>query len=172
MAVSFRRDLEWRHKSPATVRTYMDAIRCLDEFLTEKGMPKGVSRLSREHLEAFVADQLERHSANTAKLRFAACKAMFTWLVEEGELERSPMERMTPPTVMVIPVRVVDTPDLKKLLAACGEGPDEFSNRRDTAITRLLIARGPRVGELVSMTTEDVDLDHRMFSVVGKGAGR
>jgi hypothetical protein len=37
MAVSFRRDLEWRYKSPATVRTYMDALRCLEEFLVTAG---------------------------------------------------------------------------------------------------------------------------------------
>jgi site-specific recombinase XerD len=169
MAASFRRELEWRHRTPATIRTYMDGVARLDEFLVEAGMPRQVGRIRREHLEAFIADQLGKHKASTAKVRYGSIVAFFGWLTAEGEITADPTERMSPPFVMEEPVPIVADADLKKLLRACSEGPDDFTNRRDTALIRLLIARGPRLAELVGMKVTDIDLDDGWFSVIGKG---
>jgi site-specific recombinase XerC len=41
--------------------------------------------------------------------------------------------------------------------------------RRDLAIIFLSLDSGVRRGELAALTVEDVDLDHRELSVLGKG---
>jgi integrase len=92
---------------------------------------------------------------------------MFRWLCEEGETIRSPMERMSAPAVPEQPVPVLDDATIIKLLDSCRG--NTFENRRDTAIIRLLLDTGMRCGELVAINVEDLDWDHQVAHVVGKG---
>ncbi len=39
---------------------YAEAVRTLGAFLVKQGMPTDVAVISREHVEAFISDQLER----------------------------------------------------------------------------------------------------------------
>jgi len=88
--------------------------------------------------------------------------------VREEEIDRSPMERMRPPHVPEAPVPVVPEEQLKRLLASC-EGRS-FVDRRDTAIIRLFVDTGIRRGELAALTKDDVSLDERDITVIGKGS--
>ena len=56
---SFRRSLVAENKSGATVESYIRAVRLLSKFLRDEGMPSGVVSIRREHVEAFVTDQIE-----------------------------------------------------------------------------------------------------------------
>jgi hypothetical protein len=47
-------------KSPKMVKTYLEAVEGLDRFLAEKGMPRSVEAIRREHIEAHVLDLMER----------------------------------------------------------------------------------------------------------------
>lgn len=57
--------------------------------------------------------------AATAATRFQALRVFFGCLVEEGELDRSPMVRMKAPIVPETPVPVVDEEFLRTLLRGC-----------------------------------------------------
>ncbi len=57
----------------------------LEAFLVENGLPPDVGGLRREHVEAFVADQLAHWSPNTAGVRFRSLQQFFGWLVDEGD---------------------------------------------------------------------------------------
>jgi len=59
-AASYARHLRAANLTPATQRAYLDGLTLLARFLTDAGMPTDVAAISREHIEAFVADQLER----------------------------------------------------------------------------------------------------------------
>jgi hypothetical protein len=54
------RSLRAENKSPRTVETYGDACRGLAEYLGTQGMPSTIDAISREHVEAFIEDQLRR----------------------------------------------------------------------------------------------------------------
>ena len=56
---------------------------------------------------------------------------------------------------------------LRALLAAC-KG-NTFEARRDTALLRLLVSTGARVSELTGLSVDDIDLDTREATVMGKG---
>lgn len=95
----FRRALFAQNKSPRTIQTYGEALILFGRFLDAQGMPKGVGSLRREHVESFITDLLERFKPATASNRYRALQSFFKWCVEEGEITRSPMERMKPPVV-------------------------------------------------------------------------
>ncbi|MDQ1536160.1 MAG: hypothetical protein QOE58_553 [Actinomycetota bacterium] len=139
----------------------------LAAFLKRSGMPTVVTSLRREHVEAFMDELNQRTKPATGSNRFRALQHFFKFLEEEGEAERSPMERMRRPTVPVEPVPVLSTEQLKALLAAC-EGKD-FEPRRDTAVVRLFLDTGMRRAELLGLRVADVDFDQDVALVMGKG---
>lgn len=169
LLASWRRHLNAQRMSPATLATYSAAVRGLDAFLTEKGMPRAVARMRREHVEAFITSLLERWKPATAHNRYRALRAFFGWLVEEGEIPESPMARMKPPRLPEEPPPVLREGDFRRLLESC-ERDKTFAGRRDDAILRVLIDTGARRGELLGLRLEDVDLDQGLLRVTGKGS--
>lgn len=172
LAIDFDLSLAAQNKSTATRKVYGTAVAQLAAFLAERGMPTEVVNLRREHIETFIARLLETRSASTAKTRYGGLQVFFNWLVEEGELARSPMERMKPPTVPDQPVAVVDDDAVRRLLKVT-EGTG-FAERRDSAIIRLLLASGMRRGELAGLKLDDLDFDAQpaVAWVLGKGGRR
>jgi len=104
---SFRRTLEAENKSPRTIEAYTDAVRLLATFCEAHGMPLRAGELQREHLQAFIADQLARWKPATAHNRYRGLHAFFKWALAEGDLEASPMDGMKPPQLPEQPVEVV-----------------------------------------------------------------
>ena len=160
--------LRSQNKAAKTIKSYVEAIDLYREFAVRVGMPTTIDRVNRDHVETFIADQLERWQPKTAQIRYGALQQFFKWCVEEGEITASPMANMKPPSVPDSMVPVVSDDDLKKLLKVC-EGK-EFTERRDTAILRLFIDCGLRLGEVAGLTTEDIDWDLEVVLVTGKGS--
>ena len=136
LVTSWRRSLAARRASPATIETYSTAVGQLADYLSAHGMPDRAAAIRREHVEAFVTDLLEHKAPATAHNRYRGCQAFFNWLVEEGEIRSSPMERMKPPTLPEAPPPVLRDAELRRLLAAC-EKDRTFNGRRDEAVLRV-----------------------------------
>ncbi len=169
LSASFRRHLRAANLAPKTIKTYMEAADGLQRFLVERGMPTQVTAITREHVEAYVTDLLDRWKPATASARYRALQQLFRFLVDEGEITESPMARMRPPRIPETPPPVLSEDELRALLAACeGTGFDE---RRDAAIVRVLIDTGARVSELAGLRLDEdsVDLDEGTLRVLGKG---
>lgn len=86
LSASWRRHLTAQRMSPATLSTYGTSVGLLDRFLTKRGMPTSPAAITREHVEAFIADLLDRWKPATAHNRYRALRSFFGWLVEEGEV--------------------------------------------------------------------------------------
>jgi site-specific recombinase XerD len=164
----FERSLRAANKAPKTVRIYGDAARRFAAFLVESGMPTQAAQIRRENVETWIETQLAAHSPATANQRFRSLQQLFKWMVEEGEITTSPMERMRQPNVPDVPVPVLSEDELKRLLAAA-DGKD-FEARRDSAILRLLIDSGMRLGEITGLRVSDLDKEVQVAIVVGKGS--
>jgi site-specific recombinase XerD len=167
MAEDFELSLRATNKSPATVKTYCAAVHQLAAFLSANGMPTEVANISREHIEAFLVDLLERRSPSTAKTRHGGLHVFFKWLVDDGEIASSPMTNVSPPKVPEKPVPVLTDEQLGALLKSC-DGRS-FADRRDAAIIRLFLDSGMRRAELANLTLDDLDFDHDVALVLGKG---
>src|SRR2546423_7130859 len=74
---SFRLSLEAENLAPKTRRTYGEAVELLGRFLAGRGMPTDPGAIRREHVEAFIADQVARWRPNTARNRYLALKRFF-----------------------------------------------------------------------------------------------
>jgi len=163
---SFRRKLLAENKAPRTVQTYGEALRLFGEFLAGRGMPLALPHIRREHVEAFMADQLDRYRPATAANRYRTLNLFFTWCVAEGEITRSPMQRMQAPAVPVVPPPVLTADELRRLFKAC-QGT-LFRQRRDMAIIRLFVDTGMRLAELSGIQLDDLDREYNVVAVLGK----
>ena len=167
LAPSFKRTLLAGNKSPMTIKTYMEALEFFREFVARSGMPSVIDHIHRDHVEAFIADQLERWKPNTANNRFGGLQQFFKWCKDEGEIRESPMFNMKRPNVPEQPPPVFSEDDLRLFLRAC-QGRD-FEARRDLAILQLFMDTGMRRAEMGGLQVDDIDFDLNVARVVGKG---
>src|SRR4030095_1489113 len=94
---SFRLTLEQEDKSPRTVEAYTDAVRLLAAYCQATGQPLLARELTRDHIRAFIVDQLAQWKPATAHQRYRSLHTFFNWATEEGEIPASPMDGMKPP---------------------------------------------------------------------------
>ncbi len=99
-------------------------------------MPTDVAAIRREHLEAFIEDQLARLEPASAANRYASIRPFFGWLVEEGEIRRvSDGAHAQADAPEYAPPILTDT-EIGALLRACGG--TGFDDRRDSALASCL----------------------------------
>jgi site-specific recombinase XerD len=172
---SFGRHCRAGNLSPRTTETYTDSARRLASYLAANSMPTDVAAIRREHVEAFIADLLERYKPTTAHNRYRGCQAFFRWALDEGLIGESPMARMKPPRLPEAPPAILRDPDLRALLTVC-EGDRSFAGVRDTALLRVFLDTGARRAEIANLRWDpsdelvnDVDLEQGLIRVVGKG---
>lgn len=161
---SFDRALRTANRSERTRQSYAEALGLLDTHTG--GTP--FEEVTRHEVEAFIADQLDKHKPTTAAVRYRALRRFYNWAVDEEIIDRSPMAKMQQPAVPEPETPVLTDAELTRLLkVTSGKG---FEQRRDHAIIRVFIDTGMRLGEMAGITLGDVDLDvHDVIHVTGKG---
>jgi site-specific recombinase XerD len=165
LARSFERHLRAENKSDRTIETYLEAVRLLQAYLARRDVD--LAEADRAQIEAFLADLLARWKPATAANRYRSLKVFYAWLEDEGEIAADPMAKMKPPAIPEQPIPIVPDEALRRLFAACA-GKD-FEARRDTAMIMLLLDSGARRAELVGLRLEDLDFEHDVARVIGKG---
>lgn len=171
---SWLRDLSAANLSPRTIQSYGEAVRLFHEYLAAQGMPTDVVSITREHVGAFIEDQLARHSAASAGVRYSSLRVFFNWLTEEGEIKASPMARMRKPK---LPERIIDIPTQAQLTRLLRDtAGDTFEDLRDHAILRVFMSTGARLAEVGALRWDpddparnSLDLDGRIVRLIGKG---
>ncbi|MGW7248864.1 tyrosine-type recombinase/integrase [Streptomyces decoyicus] len=182
MSASWIRSLRSRNLSENTIRIYSTAAKKFAEFLLDeengyqpavdddgnegRPAPTDLDEIHREHVEAYITATMKRTSAVNAHQHFRSLKTMFTWLVDEEELDRSPMRTMKPPTLPEVEVPVIPESDLVKLFKTC-KGKT-YADRRDTALLMLFLDTGVRLSEATDRRVADLDLDLMVLQVLGK----
>lgn len=142
-------------KSPHTIRTYINGMAAYRRWceVTEK-----VSvTLDRATVEAFTAFLLaDGKEAATALSRQRGVRRFSAWLAAEGEIPHDELAGMSPPKLDDKVPGELTTGQVRALLATCGA--TEFHDIRDEAIIRLMCESMVRSGELLAMTTADIDI--------------
>ena len=167
----YRIHLRAENKSASTISVYTLALQYLDAFLADRGMPRDVSSIRREHIEAWLAHLAEQgKAAATVSVYYRSLQPFWKWTVEEGEISGSPMRHMKPPLVPEQPVPIVSDDQLRALLETCAGRT--FEGRRDEAIIRLFTDTGMRRGEVAGLRLADLRLGDGLVEVTGKGRRR
>ena len=162
-----------RNASPHTVLAYDGDVAQFLVFLSgHVGRPVRdlvPGDISRVAIRGMLADLFRRgQSRGTAARKLAAVRAFTRYLRREGHLDSDPSLLVaTPKRELKIP-RHLDVEEMGRLL----ETPDSSTplGRRDRAILELFYASGLRLGELVGLDLEDINLASRLVRVLGKGA--
>lgn len=105
----------------------------------------------------------------TIRTYHTQCRVLFNWLVIDGVLDVSPMERIPPPRALADQIRPFNLEQIEALLSAARRTKHP---KRDEAIVLLLLDTGMRATELCSLRLRDVDMDTRSLNVLGKGNKR
>jgi site-specific recombinase XerD len=160
---SFERHLRIKNLAPNTISTY---VKHLIWFARWAG-PIDAVQLTRERMEDYIAHLQATTRPATVANRYRSLQQFFKWLVDEEELEVSPLAKVARPKVPEIPVPVVSDADLQTLLkSVAGKG---FEDRRDNAILRLFVDCGVRLDEIGRLAVESLDFDVDQVVVWGKG---
>lgn len=88
--------------------------------------------------------------------------SFFSWLEEEDYILKSPMRRIHKIKTKTVVKETISDEGIEQLRDHC-------TQLRDIAIVDLLYSTGIRVGELVNLNIEDIDLEQRECVVFGKG---
>jgi site-specific recombinase XerD len=166
-ADDFERSMRAEGRSPKTRKLYRDAIDGIARHLADAGMPTDMESIRREHVESWMVARLGKVAGSTANLEYRAVRRFFGWAVDEDIVPLSPMGKMHPPKVAVVPPPVLTAEQVGALIDACRG--KTFADRRDMAIAVLLMECGLRRAEIGNLRVEDVDRDRERVYVVGKG---
>jgi site-specific recombinase XerD len=160
---------------PETTRyNYLLAAAQLDRFLLENADRLGAGQAARDptevergHIEEFQAWMVATRSASTALNKHKGLQQFFKWLVEEEDLERSPLDRVKQPKTAQTLIPILGDDETAKILAIC-KGKD-FLSQRDEAIIRVFYNTGARLSEVAGLLLDDVDLNTDTLLFHGKG---
>jgi len=164
---SFETFLRAENRTVRTAETYREALQRLIAFLEGEGRPTDVDQITRADIISFRQYLVENYRPATASNRHRSLQQFYRWAVAEGIVKDDPMRGLKVPHVPEEPPPILTQEELRRLVRAC-EGKN-FIDRRDMAIVRLLAATGMRLGELTDMTTESLDREAGVVTVIGKG---
>ncbi len=133
---SFVRHRTAENISPNTLAVYTAAQAQLRTRLATNATPAAVTR---DDIHSYMGHLLATGATSTAATRYWGLRAFFGWLVDEGEMDRSPLEGLRPPRVEARPPDVITDAEVAALLAACDGRA--FEDRRDAAANAEARAR-------------------------------
>ena len=146
--------------SRRTLRYYQSVLQKLFQLLD---MP--VLHMETAHIRNYLARYAEQSGCSKANLDNIRriLSSFFSWLEEENYILKNPVRRIHK---IRVDQRVKETYSEETLEIL----RDHCHCLRDLAIIDLLASSGIRVGELVQLNREDVDLENRECVVFGKGS--
>jgi site-specific recombinase XerC len=178
---SFRRWLTFENKSEKTIDIYVSAARKAAAWLAdavvideEAGTEHRIAvndwaDATSKDVQEFIISVLNtktKGSAGYASNLFRALQQFSKWWASE-EGKPDPMFGLKPPMIPEQDPVVLRADELKALIKSC-EGR-EFVQRRDMAIIMMFMDTGLRRVELTDLGVDDLDLDYREATVLGKG---
>ena len=141
-------------RNPNTRRAYMEAVRQFSAFCAEHGI-EDLAQVEPVHVAAFVELQLKLHSKPTVKLRLAALRMLFDWMVVGQVIPTNPAHAVRGPkhSQRRGKTPVLQADEARTLIDAIDT--TSLPGLRDRALIGLMVYTFARVGAAVSMRVED-----------------
>ena len=123
-----------------------------------------VRKITTEEIRTYLADYQKINGCSNVTVDNIRrnISSFFSWLEEEDYILKSPMKRIHKIKTKTVVKNVITDEAIEKLRDNCSE-------IRDLAMIDLLYSTGIRVGELVNLNIDDIDLEGRECVVYGKG---
>ena len=145
--------------SDRTIQYYRVTI---EHFLKDISNP--VRKISTEQIRDYLVryQKINNCSKVTIDNVRRNISSFFSWLEEEDYILKSPMRRIHKIKTKTVVKETISDEAIEKLRDHC-------QKTRDLAMIDLLYSTGIRVGELVNLNIDDIDLEGRECVVYGKG---
>jgi integrase/recombinase XerD len=88
----------------------------------------------------------------------ASAKSFFKFMVDSARIKENPAQNLPSPQVRKRAIQFLSPSDYQKLLGEAAKLSTPEA-RRDAVMLELLYATGLRIGELVALNTENIDLE-------------
>ena len=123
-----------------------------------------VRKITTEEMRDYLSNYQKRNNCSNVTVDNVRrnISSFFSWLEEEDYILKSPMKRIHKIKTKTVVKNTISDEGIEKLRDNCKE-------KRDLAIIDLLYSTGIRVGELVNLNIDDIDLEGRECIVYGKG---
>ena len=166
---------EQRRYSEHTVRAYRGDLERFADFLARVYWDEprtelsagSLSRIDPLAVRSFLASLAGHHKKTTQARALSSVRAFFRWACRERIAEANPAEAVrAPKSPHTVPTHL--RPGETENLLEAFDG-DDAASLRNRALLELLYASGLRVGELVALDWNDVDLKGRVLRALGKG---
>ena len=145
-------------RSEKTIRVYEGTIK---RMLASVKAP--IRRITVYHLRSYIAKMKEEgNKDSTLESKRQIFSAFFGWLQRESLIEKNPVINLGSIKVPKIVKELFTEIDMERMKAAC-------KRIRDKAIISFLASTGCRVGELVALDRDSLDLNRMECVVHGKG---
>lgn len=163
-----------RNSSPKTILAYRDDLESFIAFLCNDYLSVGrdlleLAKVDHLTVRAYLAHLSRRKlSRSTTARHLSTLRTFFKYLVREGIVEANPARSVTTPKREKHLPQVMQTSEVALLL----EQPDTSTTLgvRDLAWMELMYGSGLRIGEVVGVDVDDLELKARLVKVHGKGS--
>ncbi len=155
-----------RRLSPHTLSSYRRDLAALVEYADSER--KGLDRLRRQDLEAFIRDRMASGLAPRSVARtVAGVRSFYRFLMIDGRVDENPADDLRAPRSWPALPSALSVEAIETLI----DQPDITTpaGLRDRALIELLYATGLRVSELVSLRPPDLNLQQGYLTCLGKG---
>lgn len=167
-AVGFHRDMRRRGLRAASIRSNMAGLRSFLQWYNACTEWNGWEGVTPEDVCSYVDHGLQRGlAASTVRTRTMNLRAFFTYLEDAGRIERSPWRRRATVKLDKPLPRAMTLEDLDAWMKAL-----EVAPVFDRAALLLLLRSGMRIGELMRVRVEDVDMEEKSIRIGADGKNR
>ena len=149
--------------SPATLRAYQYQLGRFVKFCLEAN-----EKDTTQQIRLFLLKLRETNNSISVSDYYKSIKRFFNWLVDEGLIEKSPMQNIKPPKKETKIIRPFSQQDIDNLLLLCSG--NRFLDFRNKAIILMFLDTGLRLSELAGIQLIDINFDRETIKVMGKGA--
>jgi len=141
-------------------KDWSESDRLLTREFCSQWARRDIRELRRGDVAEIIDGMVKRGSPGAAVHALAAVRRLFSWTVERGLLEHSPVEGLRPPVRIKARDRVLSDAQLLAVWNATSALGYPFGT-----IIELLIRTGQRRGEVTAMRWDDLDLKARRWSL-------
>ncbi|WP_163537232.1 tyrosine-type recombinase/integrase [Gracilibacillus sp. YIM 98692] len=151
--------LKLLNRSEGTVIQYR---RFLEQFFND--VSESFATMSPNTIQQWFENHQAQVKEPTLKMRLSILSSFYTFCVQEGYIDRSPIKtRWFPRLPQSVPKY------LEKEGIAKTRKQSEKTTLRNRVLIELFLSSGCRVGEIYTLNKEDIDIENRIAHVIGKG---
>ena len=156
---------EQKNYSKYTISTYEEDLYFLKTYLEKEDISYldvdySVIRLYFNYLDSF------NYSKNTIAKKITSARSFYKYLARNNKIKTNPFSLCSLPKKDNLLPKFLYYNELEEMFSSCDDSNLGIRNR---CILELLYATGMRVGELVNIKLNDIDLKEKYIKILGKG---